>query len=755
LPERADAPSGDEAAPLAEAKLAAPWPRANIVARPRLSVALDAGKGMPVTLVAAPAGYGKTTAVSAWCASRGAHLAWISLDAGDNDPVRLWTYVATAVDRVREGLGRGALQRLRGTGGAIQHAVDALTNGIAAFGDELVIVLDDLHAVADLDCLGSIDYALEHLPPTARVIAISRADPTLRLARLRAGGKLTELRAGDLAFTPAETHELVVERGLIGLGTDEVRSLHERTEGWPSALVLATIWLRTVDDANEAVRDFGGSHRFVTDYLSQEVFESLDDDVRAFLLAVSVLGRFTPALCDGVLGRSDSAAILADLERSNLFITRLEHGGLFRVHPLFAEYATAQLGAMEPEAAPEIHRRAGKWLSEHSFPVEAAQHAAAAGDHELVARLLVEHHLALIRTGRAPTLLRWVRTLPDDTVVEHPELAVAAATAATMIGQYALDQRRYLRLADRAGTEYPGRFTPYVRAVAAMVRTASADGGVGRAVSEGRSAVELAEAEADAVLVAARASYARALYLAGELDEAWAAGIAAIEHPEAERRSPGHAFARSTLALVAVDNGRPEVARAHAEKAKSIVGRVGSSRSWIGANAAAALGAVLEAEGHLAEAERELSSAEHFFRDEVATVHHAWLVVVLARVRCKRGRLDEAEAALRSALDELNELADGGRLPSLAAEVAAKLEQARSRAGDGVVLEPLSDAQVAVLRLLVSDLTIGQIAGELFLSPNTVRTHTRAIYRKLGVRSRADAVARAETVGLLVRNEIT
>ncbi|HET9737610.1 MAG TPA: hypothetical protein VFP78_05765, partial [Solirubrobacteraceae bacterium] len=548
---RSDLPDVNGAIPLAEAKLAAPRPHAHgTVPRPRLSAALDRGAGMPLTLVAAPAGYGKTTAVRDWCGSRRAPVAWISLDAGDNDPVRLWLYVATAVDRVREGLGRLALQRLRATGGGIQHGVDELMNGIAAFGDELVVVLDDVQAVDNPDCLGSLDYAVEHLPPNARVIAISRADPALRLARLRAGGKLHELRAAEFAFSREETRELVVERGRVELGAEEVRSLHERTEGWPAALALATIWLRAVDEPNDAVRDFGGSNRFVADYLTQEVFESVDDDVRAFLLAVCVLGRFTPALCDGVLGRTDSAAMLARLERSNLLISRLEHGGWYRIHPLFAEYGTAQLSAIEPDALAQIHRRAGLWLSERSFTVEAAHHAAAAGDHELVARLMVEHHLELIRAGSARTLLRWVGTLPDDLVVAHPELAVGAATAAAMIGQSAVEQRRYLRLADRAAAERPEHVTPYVRAVAAMVRAASAVGGVGRAVMEGRSAVELAQAEADPVLVAARASLARALYLAGELDGAWTAGMDAIEHPDAEHRPPGHAFARSTLALV-------------------------------------------------------------------------------------------------------------------------------------------------------------------------------------------------------------
>ena len=239
------------------------------------------------------------------------------------------------------------------------------------------------------------------------------------------------------------------------------------------------------------------------------------------------------------------------------------------------------------------------------------------------------------------------------------------------------------------------------------------------------------------------------MYFAGELDEAWTTAMRAVEHPDIERRAPGHAFAQSTLALVAADRGWLESARTHAEKAKSIVGGVGSSRSWLGANASAALGRVLMEEGSLAEAERELAHAERIFRDEVPTVHHAWMLVLLARVRCGRGRLDEAEAALRSTDEAIGELIDAGQVPVLAAEVQQELRHSHQRAGDGEILEPPSEAEMAVLRLLASELSARQIAEELFLSHNTVRSHARSIYRKLGVSSRADAIARAGALGLL------
>ena len=544
----------------------------------------------------------------------------------------MWTYIATAVDRIRTGLGRTTLGRL-GAAADFAGPIDELLNRIGDLGRELVIVLDDLQTVTDRDALASIDYAVEHLPANARLIVITRIDPALGLARLRAGGALAELRADELAFTVAEARELLVERGNVRLGDDEIELLHARTEGWPAALVLATLWLRRAPDPLAAVREFGGDQRFVADYLLSEVIDSLDADIRAFVLRASVLRRFTAELCDGVFDRSDSASLLAELERSNQFIVRLEHGGWYRVHSLLAELAELQLAAHEPGAVAETHRRAAHWLRSRGLAVEAVEHAIAAGDHELVAELLVEHHLVLIRTGDARTLLRWVQTLPTELVVAHPELAVGAATAATMVGQ-AVERRRLLHLATRAEAEHPERCTPYVQAVAGMVRAAAVDTDVAEAVREGRRAVAIAEAGADPALVAALGGYARALYLAGELDAAWAAALRAVEHPDAARRAPGHAFARSTLALVAVEGGRLETARIHAAVARSLVGAVGSSRSWLGANASAAIGLVHAYEGDLSEAERELASAEHFFRDEVTTVHQAWLLLLLARVRC-------------------------------------------------------------------------------------------------------------------------
>ena len=489
----------------------------------------------------------------------------------------------------------------------------------------------------------------------------------------------------------------------------------------------------------------------MADYLGQEVLDSLEANVYDFMVEISVLGWFTPSMCDDVLERSMSATLLLDLERTNLLLTRLEHGDWFRIHPLFAGYAESQLETSSPGAAAGIHRRAAAWLRSRGMADLAVEHAHAADDHGLVADMLDENHLAWIRHGRSKTLLRWTETLPEQQLLERPRLAVAAAVAATLAGRGAIRRRRFLRIADEASACHPERADAYVQALTSMIRSGAVDGDVGRALSEGRRAVELAEGAVDDVRVAALAGYAQALYFAGDLDDSWTAASRAIEHPSAERRPLGHAFGRSTLALIAVERGRLALARTHAQRARASLRRVGSSRSWLGATAATATGCLLAAEGDLAAAERELSSAEHLFRDEVATVHHTWLLLLLARVRCRRGRLQTADASLAAARGELTELADAGRIEALASDVAREIATTGARASGGELVDRPAKAELAVLRMLETDLSAREIAERLHLSPNTVRSHIRALYRKLGVSNRSDAVARADSLILASR----
>jgi LuxR family maltose regulon positive regulatory protein len=322
-----------------------------------------------------------------------------------------------------------------------------------------------------------------------------------------------------------------------------------------------------------------------------------------------------------------------------------------------------------------------------------------------------------------------------------------------VVGQGALERRRFLQLVRRAQSAAPGRVSRYVEAAAAAARAMAIEPDIAEAVREGRHAVSLALAGEDEVVVFSLTACASALYFAGELEEAWDMAMQAVERPDIQQRAAGHAMARIALALVAVDRGQLDAARIHAETAKSLLGDIGSSRSWIGAEASAALGSVNAAEGNLVQAEHELAHAERLFRDEVASVHHTWVLLLVARVRCRRGRLDAAESALASAKAAIRELEEGGRLRALADEIEAEIVEAVARARSGEMLTPPSPAELDVLRLLATDLTARDIAAQLYVSANTVRSHTRALYRKLGVHTRADAVARAAELGLLEHTE--
>jgi LuxR family maltose regulon positive regulatory protein len=741
-----------EGLPFVETKILPPRPRGGLVERERVLATFDSADGASLTLVSAPTGYGKTTAARTWCDARGAAFAWVTLDPADNDPIRLWTYVATAADRIRDGLGRLALRRLGVPGTSVEAAVDELANGLLAYREPVVLVLDDLQAVVSPESLASLEYAVERLPANVSVLAITRADPAIRLGLLRGRGSLAELRSADLAFTPDEARELLVEREGIQLDDAEVSALVERTEGWPAGLYLAALWLRSLDDPSAGVREFTGHHRHVADYLSSEVLDALDDDVHAFLLRSAVLGRFTAELCDAVLERDDSAEKLEALERSNLFLVALDgQGRWFRYHSLFAELLALELEASEPGAAVELHRRAGAWLRERGLTVEAAEHAAAAGDYDVIADLLVESHVALIRHGRPATFLHWVSILPEHTLVERPVLPAAAAIAGGLVGRPGRERRRYLELVSRARRERPDAFGPYVSAAAALGRVILVDGDVGEAVAAGRvgAALLAAEPALEELSPGLLGGLSHALYLAGENEEAEAVARRVVDGADPAGRPHGYAVSLATLALVAADRGSLAAARVHVEAAREIVREGRFADSLTGGNVAAAAAVVEREEGRLAEAEREAQHAERVRRTPEPSVEHAWSLLLLAGVRRRRGRLADARHALNRARDALAEVSDAGRLREVVVGEERELAEAEARAGRGEMVEPPTEAELNVLRLLATDLSLREIGGELFLSVNTVKTHTRGLYRKLGVSSRIEAVARAGALGLL------
>ena len=715
--------------------------------RPRLLEMVDSDGGAALTVVNAALGYGKTTLLRLWCIERPEAVVWMTLDAADDNPVRLWTHLATAVERLGQGLGGRALMYLGVRGALVETAVDELMNGLVAYGRPVAIVLDDLHAVGSEASLRSIAHAINRLPANARVLAATRSEPSISVARLRARGALREIRARELAFTVDEASELIAREG-IELSRESVELLVERTEGWPAGLYLAALWLRDLDDPDQGVRAFVGSARHVADYLTDEVLTALAPQTRDFLLRTSVLDRFTPELCDAVLGREDSAGVLAELARSNMFLVALDaRGEWYRYHHLFGELLQLELGRQE---AAVLRRRAAAWCRAHGLVEDAIDYAAAAGDAETVAELLVENHLEFIWGGRTGRFLGWVRWLPSELLLEHPVLPAAGAAAAALLARPEVDVQRLLAVAERARRERPQLWSPYVEAAAEVTRSNVIErGDVGEAVEHARRAVAAARAGADVLTACGLASLSQALFFAGELDETRRIAVQVVERPDAPDVPDGYVASLGLLALVDAEQGRTESAEAWASQATSFARQRFQADSWTASMAHLGLALACTAAGRLDEAEREALRGELLRRAPQPTVGHAHALLVLAHVRIARSRLERAANDLQRAQRMIAGFPDPGRLPAIAAAVEQDLATARANPGNLDMVEEPSAAELAVLRGLASGLSRREIGERLYISLNTVKTHTRELYRKLGVTSRADAVARAEALGLL------
>ncbi len=730
-----------------EPKLMPPRVHPGMLRRARLLEMLDDDAAASLTVLNAAVGYGKTTLVRSWCIERPEAVIWLTLDSADDDPVRLWTHLATAVERLGEGFGRRALSCLGVRGAPVEAAVDELMNGLVAYGRRVTIVLDDLHAVRSEASVRSIAQAIGRLPANARLVASTRSDPGIRLARLRARRVLTEVRARELAFTVDEARELVVREG-IGLSSESVELLVDRTEGWPAGLYLAALWLRDLEDPNGGVREFAGSARQVGDYLADEVLTALAPEIKDFLVRTSVLGRFTPELCDAVLGREDSVAVLADLARSNMFLVSLDaRGEWYRYHHLFAEVLRLELGQ---EAARELRRRAADWCRAHGLVEEAIEYAAAAGDVEMVAELLTERHLEFIWGGRLRQFLGWVRWLPAELLVEHPVLPGAGAVAAALLAAPEVEVRRLVAVAERARRERPELWLPYLEVGVEAARSQVIEGGdVGAAVGHARRAVAAAQEGADVLSVSALACLAQALFFAGELDEMRRVAARAVERPDAPDVPDGYVGCLGLLALVDAEQGRTESAEAWARQALSFARQHFQADSWVASMAHLGLALASVATGRLDEAEREALRGERLRRAPQPTVGHAHALLVLARVRLARSRLARAASDLERAKRAIAEFPDPGRLPAIAATIEETLVAARASADSRGLVEEPSPAELDVLRGLAAGLSRREIGAELYISLNTVKSHTRELYRKLGATSQAEAVARAEALGLL------
>ena len=420
--------SGQDA--LLATKLHVPRPQPGFVPRPRLVETLGEGLARGRMLVCAPAGFGKTALLADWARGDGHPVAWLGLDGGDSDPARFWRHAVAALDRARPGLaGRVGPP----PPGSLAGLVTALINELAADPgpDEVLLVLDDYHLVDSGPVHESVAFLLENLPPGLRVVVSGRADPPLPLARLRARGQLAELRAADLRFTAEEAAALLGEAAGPGLPAAAAEALMARTEGWAAGLQLAALSLRGHADPAGFVAAFSGSHRFVLDYLADEVLDGQTSQVRAFLLETSVLERLSAELCDAVTGRAGSQAMLAGIERAGLFLVPLDEvRGWWRYHHLFADLLRARLQAEQPGRVQALHRAAAAWCEEHDLADDAVRHALAAGDAAWAARLVERHVETLLGRSEGVTLRRWLSALPAESVRDRPRLCLAQAYGA-------------------------------------------------------------------------------------------------------------------------------------------------------------------------------------------------------------------------------------------------------------------------------------------------------------------------------------
>jgi LuxR family maltose regulon positive regulatory protein len=428
------------ATPLLGTKLYVPRLRRSLVVRPRLHERLSRGAESKLTLISAPAGFGKTTVLAEWLAAvpaGGPSAAWLSLDPGDSQTGSFWTYVIGALQTVAPEVGAAALSVLQAPRPPpIETVLATLLNELNAVSNDIVLVLDDYHVVDGPDVQGGMAFLLEHLPAQMHLVIATRADPALPLARLRARGELVEIRAAELRFTPDEAAAYL--NGVMGLALNaaDVAALEARTEGWIAALQLAALSMQGRDDISGFIEGFAGDDRYIVDYLVEEVLQRQPEQVRSFLLQTSILDRLSGPLCDAVTGQGGGKAMLEALDRGNLFLVPLDDTRRwYRYHHLFADVLRARLLDEQPDRVPELHRRASGWYAENGEQSEAIRHALTAEDFERAAHLVEMAIPAMRQARQEATARRWLEALPDELIRVRPVLSVGYAGALLVSGQ--------------------------------------------------------------------------------------------------------------------------------------------------------------------------------------------------------------------------------------------------------------------------------------------------------------------------------
>ena len=732
-------------------KLSPPASREGLVPRAGARSLLQAGLQARLCLLSASAGAGKTMLLTQWCAVAGTgRVAWVSLDEGDNDPPRFWTYVLEALRTVEASVGTAALEALRRTRANLLRVVlPSLLNDLRAVGQPLVLVLDDYHLVTNATCQQTLAFFVDHLPAGVHVVLSTRTDPPLPLARMRARGELVEVREAVLRFTDQEASALLNDAMGLRLATQDVERLVERTEGWAAGLVLAGLSLRGRPDPSAFVASFHGDHRHVADYLGAEVLERQPEQVRRFLLRTSVLERLSGPLCDAVLETQGSAGLLRELEGSNLFLVSLDdRRQWYRYHHLFGELLRLELGRRDPGLLAVLHRRAAAWHRAAGNVEEAIGHTTAAGDFTEAGALIARHWLTYWRRGRLATVTRWLDGLPEAAITGDPPVAFVAAWIGGFAG--ASKQQTQTRLAAVEVDSWEGALPDGISSLgfgAALARAVLLYDDVGGSVRAARRALELAGSEPSLSFWMAQAALGHALYLSGQPAQAQPRLEELIRRVSPSVQPYAVITALAVLSLLAGDQNDDHTAAALARRAAAAVETHGLGAEPLCAIVHMAVGRSLLRQGELAEAEEQLERALELLGIDSMLVQRTHALLLLASVRHARGDLPGARALVEQARELLEEFTDPGSLPTLLERTDITLGSRPRRPAKRA--EPLTERELAVLRLLPARLSKREIGRELYVSVNTVSTHVQGIYRKLGVTTRTEAVARARQLDLI------
>jgi LuxR family transcriptional regulator, maltose regulon positive regulatory protein len=733
---------------LLASKLRRPVDGPGSVRRSSLIERLTREESRPIVSVVAPAGYGKTTLLSQWAEREDQAFAWVSLDERDNDPKVLLTYIAEALDAI-EPVGARVFHALASPVSSVFGSViPRLGSAFASTPTPVALVLDDVHLLDNRECRAALSVLADHVPARSRLVLAGRAEPPLRIARLRAEGKITEIGPADLSLTRAEAASLLTGAGVV-LEAEEVAELHRRTEGWPAGLYLAALAIRAAGPSGTAA-SFGGADLFVTQYVDAEFLAQTSREQRAFLTRASVLERMSGPLCDAALDLTGSGATLAELARSNLLLVPLDRvGQWYRYHHLFRDMLLAELDRQEPGLIAVLRRRAAGWCLRNDLPEEALEYSMAGADAETAAQLVEKFWIPAYYQGRTATIQRWLSWLEEQGAVQarHPMVGAAACIISAWMGRPA-EAVRWADIVERWHEDPARPADAYAEAWVPLLRALLCRDGVEQMIADADETARL-HAAANMIRPSPVALQGIARVLSGDLDGGDAYFVDAVRIWDIVGARDFLAVTLSERSLVAMARGDWSQAEALADQAHAVLRRAQIEDCYAAPLVCAVQARTAIHRGEVTAARQQLVRAQRSRPLLTYAIPH---VAVQARIELARVHLALADLAgartLTREIDEVLKRRPGlGTLVGEAEALRARLAQERGSTLPGA--SALTDAELRLLPLLSTHLPVPEIAAELVLSPHTIKSRMKSIYRKLDGTTRHQVVSRARELGLL------